>query len=151
MKAAEVLGLACGAILASVGIFFAPSPAYDPDGWGACGIRAAFPIRVPVDMRAQFGLDIYECVVAPNDVVLLLVYLAVVFLISGAVAMRIGETLKPMRAAIAAGMVIATAILMIVFPSEGLLVIPSLLIAIAVVAGAIAFAYLGGILARPRT
>jgi hypothetical protein len=152
MKPADILGAVGGIVFGTAGLIFAPSPAYDPGGWGYCGVSAAYPVYVPEPEEVlgenYFCLDCYECVVDPGGVFLLLLYLAAVFTISGALASRIGEVISPVRGAVSAAIVVGPALLLMIHSFERVNVPVTALIAMAVFGGLVSCAYLGGHLAK---
>ncbi|HMN44524.1 MAG TPA: hypothetical protein PKE27_08130 [Povalibacter sp.] len=152
MKAGDILGAIGGVVFGTVGLIFAPSPAYDPEGWGYCGISAAYPVYLPepekVPGEHYFCLDCYECVVDPRGVFLLLLYLVAVFTISGALASRIGEAITPSRGAVSAAIVVGPALLLMIHSFERVNVPVTAVIAVVVFGGLVSSAYLGGVLAK---
>jgi hypothetical protein len=152
MKAGDILGLFGGVVFGTVGLIFAPSPAYDPEGWGNCGVSAVYPVYLPepekIPGENYFCLDCYECLVDPIGVLLLLLYLAAVFAISGALASRIGEAVTPTRGAVSAAIVVGPALLLMIHSFDEVNVPLTVLIAVAVFAGLVSCAYLGGLVAK---
>lgn len=147
MRALDVFGLAGGTATAIAGVYFAPSPSYDPEGVGYCGISAAYPIRLS-EQTPQFGLDAYECLLDPTGVAMLLCYLAAVFWISGAFASRIGERISPKRGAAAGALAIVPTILGMLSPADGINAVPTIVVGATVILIVTAIAYAGGAYAR---
>lgn len=143
VRSLDVFGLIGGTAAAAIGVYFAPSPSFDPEGWGYCGISAAYPIRLP-EPPPQFGLDSYQCLLHPIGVAMLLTYLAAVFWISGAFASRIGQSVSPRRGAAAGALAIVPAILGMLNPTDGIDAAPTIMVGAAMMIGATAIAYAGG-------
>jgi hypothetical protein len=80
MKISDSVGAVGGMAFASIGLFFAPSPAYDAGGLNRCGLWDVFPFR---EVQELVPNPFYECVVTSPGVLLVLVYLSGVFMISG--------------------------------------------------------------------
>jgi hypothetical protein len=151
MKISDFVGVAGGMTFASIGLFFAPSPAYDTGGWNRCGLWDVFPFRPPGAQELKpnpFGFDNYECVVTSSGVLLVLVYLSGVFMISGALASRIGELASPTRGAISVAIVSAVTLLVGVSSAAPMIyTAPTLSVGVGSFVGAVLLAFCGGHLA----
>lgn len=148
MRASDIIGVIGGVVFAGLGLLFAPSPAYDPGGWGYCGVSEAFPIVWPEMQPKHFGFDGYECAIDRTAVVLLLGYLAAVSMIAGALASRIGAAVVPGRGVLAVALAFGPALLLMATSRPRVDVLSSAMVGVAVFIGAAACAYLAGYLAK---
>lgn len=159
MRIGDLMGFVGGVAFAAIGLRFTPAtPAYDPKGWGPCGVSAVFPVRLrgpqepahfePTMIEHPFGFDHSGCEMEPHAWVMLVVYLTVIFMISGAFATRVGQTLAPTRGALAAALVAVIAILHVATIGKGIDVWSTTLFGLALFAGAVCCAFLGGHLAK---
>ena len=153
MKGSNILGVVGGMVFTTIGLICAPSPSYDPAGWGQCGALEVFPIRQPMpeptpNVERPFCFHCYECVVGPGRVLWLLAYLTVVFMISGALAARIGERMAPTRGALSVGLIFGPTLLFMALTTGGVDVLLTALVGAALFVAAASLAYGGGLLAQ---
>ena len=164
MHKTDLIGFVSGVVLASLGLRFVPSSAvFDPEGLGPCGVSGVFPVLLPETPVAaapepepepgttvhHFGfVHYYDCSVQPSTALLVAVYFAFVFVISGALASRIGETTSPNRGVLAVGLVAAPVVLNLAIHGERIDVLATTLVGMAVFSSAICCAYLGGLVAK---
>ncbi|MBB6096566.1 hypothetical protein HNQ60_005488 [Povalibacter uvarum] len=137
MRISNVVGLLGGMAFTATGLFCLV--AFD------CRTSLIFPITASKSLKPiveePFALSCCECVVSPSGVLWLACIAAMVFMISGALASRIGETKSPGRGALAVGLVFGATLLQAATSGGEIDVAQTTLIGVGALLGAIACAY----------
>jgi hypothetical protein len=147
MRVMNVIGLLGGMAFTTIGLLCI--------SFFDCRVTEIFPVRAARSLdpalrvtksltemvEEPFALSCCECVVGPSGVLWVACSFAVVFMIAGALASRIGETSSPWRGALAVGLAFGAMLTQFATSANEIDVTQTMLVGAGAMLGAIACAY----------
>lgn len=140
-------GFFAGCFPLLLGYYLAPSPTYDPGGWGPCTLRSVFPVLVESGPAiTPYCFDCYDCVFSPVRFAIFVVVVGGLFALSGAFMVWVSKV-PSVPLSVAPTLVLVPALLFAMSFDRELRWWPTLALGAAVLICAVLLAAAGGFLA----